>query len=88
MQNLTISHSPIGFPEPKKEEKKVLPPVYEEGQHDNTGTGVNTGIGVTVQEIHDRIKHIESGLTYQDGPNLYWQKGELASLRWVIGGKR
>tara|TARA_R100001530_G_scaffold547_1_gene892 strand:+ start:2198 stop:2404 length:207 start_codon:yes stop_codon:yes gene_type:complete len=40
----------------------------------------------TKQEIHDKIKQIECELKYQDGANLYWQRGQLDSLHWMLMG--
>ncbi len=39
----------------------------------------------TKQEIHDKIKEVKGELKYQDGPNLYWQRGQMDALHWVLG---
>jgi len=39
----------------------------------------------TKQEIHDKIKEVKGELKYQDGPNLYWQRGQIDALHWVLG---
>jgi hypothetical protein len=41
----------------------------------------------TEQVVKERIELIESEIKYQDGANLYWQKGQLDSLRWVLKDK-
>jgi len=39
----------------------------------------------TEQEIHGKIKEVKGDLKYQDGPNLYWQRGQIDALHWVLG---
>ena len=41
----------------------------------------------TKQEVKERIEQIESEIKYQDGANLYWQKGQLDSLQWMLQGE-
>lgn len=41
----------------------------------------------TEQEVQEKIEQIEGEIKYQDGANLYWQKGQLDSLQWLLRDK-
>ena len=38
----------------------------------------------TEEDIRERLRKLRGEESVQDGPNLYWCRGMISALRWVL----